>query len=187
MEYFKILNENSDRMLDLISDLLTISRIESEKIIADKKSFSAKDMAEKLIAEFGPALKASNIEVGLHTPENLPDIFSDPEKIKLVMENLLDNAVKYSKPRGKIAITLSAKDNRFLFEIRDDGIGIPKDDQKYVFQKFFRSKNITSHETQGSGLGLNIAKSVLEICRGKIGFKSEENKGSTFWFSIPVK
>lgn len=74
-----------------------------------------------------------------------------------------------------------------MLSVKDGGVGIPKEDQKHIFQKFFRSGNVLKYQTQGSGLGLYIAKSIVERSGGKIGFKSEENKGSTFWFTIPIK
>jgi len=73
------------------------------------------------------------------------------------------------------------------FEVEDSGVGIPQEDQKYIFQRFFRSANVMRHQTEGSGLGLYIAKSIIEKSGGKIGFNSQENKGSTFWFTIPIK
>ncbi|MDP1538606.1 MAG: ATP-binding protein [bacterium] len=79
------------------------------------------------------------------------------------------------------------KNNRHLYvEVKDNGVGIPKDDQKYIFQKFFRSANIKRHQIEGSGLGLYIAKSMIEKSGGKIGFKSQEDVGSTFWFTLPL-
>ena len=82
---------------------------------------------------------------------------------------------------------MKKKGKNLYFEIKDNGVGIPKGDQKYIFQKFFRSENILRYQTQGSGLGLYISKAIVERSGGKIGFKSEENKGSTFWFTLPIK
>ena len=86
-----------------------------------------------------------------------------------------------------IRIRLSKKDNDIHFSIKDNGVGIPKKDQKYIFQKFFRSENIVRYQTQGSGLGLYISKAIINRAKGKIGFESEEGKGSTFWFTLPIK
>lgn len=187
LEYFKVLKENSDRMRELISDLLIISRIETAKFPLKKKEFSLVELIKELIKGLEPLAKASNVEVKFEPKADSPKIFADPSQIQLVIENLLDNAIRYIKEKGKVGIKLKRKDGDLYFEIDDTGVGIPKEDQKYIFQKFFRSENVMRYQTQGSGLGLYIAKSIIERSGGKIGFKSEEGKGSTFWFILPLK
>lgn len=186
-EYFKIIKENSGRMHDLVSDLLTVSRIESAKLPFKKQEFSMEELTKSLIHEYKALASASNVGVVFLDDKNLPKAFSDPSRIKLVMENLLDNAIRYSNEKGRIEIKLSSKNNDILFSIKDSGVGIPQKDHKYIFQKFFRSENILRHQTKGSGLGLYISKEIIKRAKGKIGFNSEENKGSTFWFTIPTK
>jgi len=187
LEYFSILRENSDRMRELVKDLLTVSRIETARLSFKKEMFSLERLIKELISSFEPFSKASNTEISFQAEKDLPMILSDREKIKLVIENLIDNAIRYTKGKGKIEIKLKKKDGNLYFEIKDNGVGIPKGDQKYVFQKFFRSKNASRYQTEGSGLGLYIVKSILEKAKGKIGFRSQEGKGSTFWFILPIK
>jgi len=186
-EYFRILKENSARMGELVSDLLIVSRIETATLPLKKKEISLPELINKLISEFEPFAKASNVEIEFRPQKDLPKVFADPTQIRLVVENLIDNAIRYIKDKGKVEIRLERIDKNLYFEIRDNGVGIPKEDQKYIFQKFFRSENILRYQTQGSGLGLYITKSIVERSRGKIGFRSEENKGSTFWFTLPIK
>jgi len=185
LEYFKILKENSARMRELVSDLLIVSRIETAKLPLKKKEISLEDLVRKIIEELEPFAKASNVKVEFGAKENLPKVFADPSQIRLVIENLLDNAIRYIKEKGRVEIKLEKIDKYCRFEIKDTGVGIPKEDQKYIFQKFFRSENVMRYQTQGSGLGLYIAKSIVEKSRGKIGFKSQEGIGSTFWFTLP--
>jgi signal transduction histidine kinase len=187
LEYFKILKENSARMRELISDLLIVSRIETAKLPLKKKEISLEDLIRKIIEELEVFSKASNVKVELRVKENLPKVLADPSQIRLVVENLLDNAIRYIKERGRVEIKLDKIDKHCRFEIKDTGVGIPKNDQKYIFQKFFRSENIMKYQTQGSGLGLYIAKSIIEKSGGKVGFKSQEGIGSTFWFTLPIK
>ena len=185
-EYFKILKENSARMGELVSDLLIVSRIETAQLPFKKQEFALDDLINALIKGFEPFAKASNVEIKFRPEKNLPRVLADPSQVRLVIENLLDNAVRYVKEKGEVEIRLEQKKNNFYFEIRDTGVGIPKEDQKYIFQKFFRSENILRYQTQGSGLGLYISKAIVERSGGKIGFKSQEGKGSTFWFTIPI-
>jgi len=186
-EYFRILKENSERMKELVSDLLTISRIEQGKLSLKKERISLQGLIEKVIKELEISAKVSNVEISFDSEENLPQIIVDPDQIKLVIGNLLDNAIRYIEERGKTEIDLKKKNDNLYVEVKDNGVGIPKDDQKYIFQKFFRSANIKRHQTEGSGLGLYIAKSIIEKSGGKMGFKSQEGIGSTFWFILPIK
>jgi len=186
-EYFKILKENSARMGELVQDLLTVSKIETATLPLKKREISLENLIRELISEFEPFAKASNVEIEFKPQKDLPKVFADPSQIRLVVENLLDNAIRYIKDRGRAEILLEKKGKNLYFEIKDNGVGIPKGDQKYIFQKFFRSENILRYQTQGSGLGLYISKAIVERSGGKIGFKSEENKGSTFWFTLPIK
>lgn len=184
-EYLKILEENAKRMGELISDLLVVSRIEQGRFTPRKENFFLKESINKVIEEAKIFLEATSTEVNFKSEENLPKIFSDPSQIKIVIANLLDNAIRYSRGRGKIEMKLEKKGRDLCFKIKDNGVGIPKDDKKFIFQKFFRSQNALKEQTSGSGLGLYIAKSIIEKAGGKIGFKSQEGIGSTFWFTLP--
>jgi len=186
-EYFKILKENSDRMGELIKDLLIVSRIETAKLPIKKVEFSLEDLVKELIKEFRPFAQASNVEIEFQAKRNLPKIFADPSQIRLVIENLSDNAIRYIDGKGVVEIKVERQEKNLYLEIRDTGVGIPEEEQKYIFQKFFRSENVLKYQTQGSGLGLYISRAIIEKSGGKIGFKSEENKGSTFWFTLPLK
>lgn len=187
VEYFRILKENSARMRELVKDLLTVSRIETKTLPLKKKEISLIELTKELISEFELFTKASNVKVKFQAQENLPKVFADPSQIKLVIENLLDNAIRYIKNKGIVEIKLEKKGKKLYFEIKDNGVGIPQEDQKYIFQKFFRSENIMRYQTQGSGLGLYITKSIVEKSGGKMGFRSQERKGSTFFFTLPLK
>jgi signal transduction histidine kinase len=188
LEYFQILRENSERMQELIKDLLIISKLETANLPLKFSNFSFKDLLESLIEEFRPYAKASNLEIELKIENSqLKNIRSDSEKLKIVIENLLDNAIRYSQKKGRVKILAEKRNKNLYFQIDDEGIGIPKEDQKFIFQKFFRAKNAMITQTNGTGLGLYISKEIIKKLKGKIGFKSQEQKGSTFWFSIPIK
>ena len=186
LEYLKILKENNTRMLELVSDLLIVSRIEQGKLVFKKENVSLKSIIEKKIEDEKLFAEASNVEIVFKAEEGLPNIFIDPHQIEIVIENLLDNAIRYTKEKGKIEIKLKKKNNNLYCEIKDEGVGIPQHDKKYIFQKFFRSENALKRQTEGSGLGLYIASSIIEKSKGKIGFESQEDIGSTFWFTLPI-
>lgn len=186
-EYFKIFQDNLIRMEELIKNLLMVSRIENTDFPSEKKHFSLKEIVEESIKEFKLLAEASHVEIKFEGEKNLPEVFADPSQIKLVINSLLDNAIRYIKDRGIVSIKLQNCKKYIYFEITDTGVGISKKDQKYVFQKFFRAENTMRYQTQGNGLSLFIAKAIIKNSGGKIGFKSQEGVGSTFWFTLPIK
>ena len=185
-EYHTIIKENSERMNDLVNNLLTISRIESGNFPLNKQNVSLVKVTQGLINKFKAYTTASNIRVSLDVQGETKDVFTDPLWLEQVVENLLDNAIKYTKGGGEIKITIKQKDGRIDFGIADQGMGIPKEEQKYIFQKFFRSTNVSKAKTHGSGLGLNIVKKVVELSGGSVWFQSQEGKGTTFFFVLPT-
>jgi len=187
LEYFRILRENIGRMGELVKDLLIVSRIEQGRLPFQKMETSLTESVQGLISNLEPFARASNVKIKLEAEGNLPEILTDPSQLKLIIENLLDNAIRYIKDKGEVEIKLRKRKNEVYFEVKDSGVGIPNQDQKYIFQKFFRAQNILRYQTQGTGLGLYIAKSIIDRAGGKMGFKSKEGKGTTFWFTLPIK
>lgn len=185
--YYQALKENTSRMEELVSDLLTVSRIEQGSISFKNIEFSLKYLVEGIISRFKLFVEGSNIKIKFEAKDSLSRAFGDPTQIKIVVENFIENAIRYTKKQGMVNIKIKENLRGLIFEIVDTGLGIPKKDQKYIFQKFFQAKNVLKHKTQGLGLGLYICKSIIEKSRGKIGFKSQEGIGSTFWFTLPIK
>lgn len=183
--YLGLIKESNERMIRLVNDLLDVSRIEMGRIILNPCQVNLYILIKKIIDNYALLAKASNIDINLEANETLPNAYVDPEKISLVIQNLVDNAVKYTKGKGEVKITATADGDHVKVMIKDTGVGIPKSQQKHIFQKFFRSDNIMKHQTVGTGLGLFIAKAIIEDSNGKIWFESEENKGTTFYFTLP--
>lgn len=186
VDYFKILKENSERMSSLISDLLMVSRINEKKIALRMEKISLTDIIKNVIEETKILADKAKVKIEFKQEGQVPEIISDSFQIQQIFKNLLENAVRYTQEQGRVNALIKQKGDYLYIEVKDTGFGIPKDDQKYIFERFFRSENIKRHRTEGSGLGLFIAKSLTEKLGGKIGFYSKENQGSTFWFTLPI-
>jgi len=184
--YLTLIKESNERMIKLVNDLLDVSRIEMGKIIIRPIQVNLYILIQKIIDGFTPLARASNIDIALEAQETLPNVYADPEKISLIIQNLIDNAIKYIKGQGSIKISVQPVSGSVRVSVKDTGVGIPANQQKHIFQKFFRSDNIMKHQTVGTGLGLFIAKAVVEENGGKIWFDSKEGQGTTFYFTLPI-
>ena len=179
--------ESNDRMIGLVNDLLGADRIDSGKARYLFAPLDITEMIESVLYEVASQAKTREVAISFKKPPvSLPPVQGDAERLRAVLQNLLENAVKYSRPEGSIALTLSVEKEMALVSIKDNGIGIPKDEQEHIFSRFFRAKNAVKVETDGSGLGLYIAKAIIERHGGKIWFEGKENEGVTFSFTIPL-
>lgn len=186
-EYFINVKENIARMVELIDDLLIVSKIEQGSFSIAKKEIFLKDLIGDLVERYRIFAEASRIKLNFYSQENLPKIFTDSSLLKIVIENLIDNAIRYTRGGGVVDIKLTKEKYKILFAIKDSGVGIPQQEQKHIFQKFFRAENISKERTKGSGLGLYVCRSILKSLGGQIWFKSELGKGTTFYFKLPIK
>ena len=180
------IDQLSVRMIRLVNDLLDVARIDQKRLVLRKESVDLCKIIEETISEMAPIAKSRNIEITSSWSKNNPKIIGDTIRLKMVVENLLSNAIKYTTNRGKIDIKVVKKDNSLILSIKDNGVGIPEEQQDRVFDKFFRSDNVVKYQTEGTGLGLYISKSIIEQLGGKIWFQSVENLGSIFSFSLPT-
>lgn len=200
-EYFKIINQNIGRMNDLVQDLLMVSRLEQGRLPLKLEAIDLVEFVREMIKRFEPTAQAAKVTLILSTdpsPEvkpgtnptnnsNRPRVLADASQLKIILENFISNAIRYSKSGGTVNVAIKQKNKEAQVLVKDEGIGIPRKDQKFIAQKFFRAENARTHQPQGTGLGLSISRTLLERLGGKMGFKSQENKGSTFWFTLPIK
>jgi signal transduction histidine kinase len=165
---------------------LDVTKIDQGRLVLKKERVDMAETVSEVVDILLPLVKAKKMNIVVKKKNKILMALSDQEKIKLVIENLISNSIKYTKNRGKIEISLSKNSGFVVFSIRDNGVGIPKSQQNQIFSKFFRSDNIVKYQTEGTGLGLYIAKSIVEQSGGKVWFQSREDVGSVFNFSLPI-
>ena len=185
-EFIEKIYESNEKMIKLINDLLDVTRIEEGRYLYRPVLASLENEVQFVVNSYKEEIEKRKLKLEFKEPKKkLPQVMLDVEKMRLAIQNLLDNAIRYTHSGGQVTISLKGDKNKVEFRISDTGIGIPKDQQKRVFTKFFRGANAVKIETGGTGLGLYITKNIIEAHDGKILFKSEEGKGSTFYFSLP--
>lgn len=179
---------SNDRMIKLVADLLNISHIESgSKFVIEKKLINIITLIKTVIIENLILAKKTNRNLTITLSNNTPKklmVNIDSLKIIQVLNNLINNAVKYADNNSEIKIDLVNKKNEVVFSVKNKGVGIPLKQQRRIFEKFFRGANIITKEAVGNGLGLYIAKSIIETHGGKMWFESVPNKETTFYFSL---
>lgn len=186
-EYIKAIYDSNERMIKLVDDLLSVSRIDTgRKFEIRKKKVNIVQEFKMVIDRYTVIARQRGIKIVCQKdcPTKLM-VNADPDKLSEVFANIVSNAVKYSKDKGKVEISVSEEKEDYVFAVKDSGLGIPKDQQDKIFEKFFRAENVKKHQVEGNGLGLYIARSIIEAHNGKIWFKSQKDKGTTFYISIP--
>jgi PAS domain S-box-containing protein len=178
--------QSNERMISLVNDLLNVARIEEGRFVYGFTKISFSDLVNETIDSFQTTANMKNIRINFKKPETGIDIMADKEKIKLAVQNLIENAINYSPSGSDVTILLDCDKMNLTLGVRDQGMGIPRRQQERVFSKFFRGENAIRMETEGTGLGLFLTKNIVEKHGGKIWFETEEGKGSTFFIRLPI-
>ncbi len=179
--------QNNNFMVKVVNDLLRIARFEEKGLNLQPKFTNLKPILKEIVKNHEIIAKAFNCEIKFIIENKLPDVYIDSIQIKTVIDAIIDNAIRYTKNKGEIKITLKKSKDHLLIKVHDKGIGIPSNEHEKVFSKFFRGRNAMKSQSEGLGLNLYLSKKIIDLSGGRISFISKENVGTTFRLYLPLK
>ncbi len=192
-EYVRTVMEKGDQLLQLITGILDISRMEAGQMKFSREPFELAEVVSVALSTIAPHARTKKLNIHLELPDELPRLLGDRDKVRQVLLNLLGNAVKFTPEGGAITIRayLQHADedvprDMMRVDVSDTGIGIAPEHQGRVFDPFYQVDNSSTREYGGTGLGLNIVRRFIEAHGGRVGVESEEGRGATFWFTLPI-
>lgn len=185
--FLKVVQQETERMIRLVTDLLRLSRIDSKEAHFKRRPTPLNGLLEEAVTRFQMACDKKGIALHLDAPRHLPSVWVDKDEIGRVLDNLLSNAVKYTPDGGTVRVSAAKKMPTFVeVKIQDSGIGIPKKDLSRIFERFYRIDKARSRSMGGTGLGLSIAQEIVHAHGGQIDIESDVNEGTTVRFTLPV-
>ena len=184
-EFLSIIDEESDRLSELISNLLDMSRIEAGTLRVEPDLIDLRPIVQDTVAEFQVMTRDHHFRH--HIPATLPLVWADPRRTRQVLRNLVENAVKYSPEGGPIIITVLSLASEVEISVSDQGLGIEPEHLAHIFDRFYQVDSASTREVQGAGLGLSISKAIVEAQRGRIWAESKVGAGSTFYFTVSLE
>jgi signal transduction histidine kinase len=182
-EALRQINASAERLTRLIEDLLSVSRIESGRLVARTEPERLDEVIDDVVATFD---EREDRPLVLEVDPHLPEVMADRDKLVQILTNLVSNALKYSEPPSEVRIEAAKVASTVQVAVSDHGIGLTEEEQAQLFSKFFRADRDEVRDAGGTGLGLYIAKSLVEMQDGRLWVSSELGRGSTFSFSLPV-
>jgi two-component system sensor histidine kinase KdpD len=182
-DLLSVINEESDRLNRLVGEAAEVAQLDSHQLQFDFAAHHIREAIDAAIQRSQPALRTHHLEVTV--PQNLPPVRMDVDRITEVLVHLLDNAAKYSPPDAPIHLTVERRDSEVLISVADHGPGVDEMEQELIFEKFYRGRNQRTL-IQGTGMGLAIAKAIVDLHGGKMGVTSQIGRGSVFYFSLPI-
>jgi signal transduction histidine kinase len=186
VRFLSTVKSNIDRMANLVQDLLDISRIEAGRIKIERKPLDMSQVVREVSETVAEAVREAGLVLEVKVDPGLPTVQADRGLVIQVLLNLVSNAYRYTPAGGRITVSVFGSDDAIQVDVTDTGIGIPEDEQVTVFERFYRADHPVVRERTGTGLGLPIAKSLVEMHRGKLWVQSQVDQGSTFSFTLPL-
>ena len=185
MRFLGVISSEADRMTRIVKDLLTLTRLDYNRMEMHMQPMDLRELGQKAADAMEGQASGQGLTLTCTLPEEMPQVLGDAERIQQVIINIITNAIKYNKPQGAIYITGGTEGEKVFLRVEDTGIGVPKEDLKRLFERFYRVDKARSRESGGTGLGLAIAKQIVESHGGSIGFDSEYGKGSVVTLYLP--
>jgi PAS domain S-box-containing protein len=185
-QFLGVVERNSHRLLHLVGDLLFLAQVEAGKLVLDVGALDLGAVASESVETARPQAEAKGITLTLATGP-VPLIAGDRARMAQLLDNLVSNAIKFTPQGGRVDVRVRSLQDQAVLEVRDSGMGIPVDEQEFLFERFFRTSNATEHAIQGTGLGLAISKAIVEAHSGRITVTSEEGAGTTFQVALPLQ
>ncbi len=185
-EFFNIVRQSNDNMINIVNSLLDVSRLDVGKIKLILEKVSPVFLLSQVVADKRRDASVKGINLNIDAEEHLPEVQTDIARTKVVLSNLIDNAIKFSKENSDIVISLYRDGSKVVFSIEDFGAGMSKEKKKKIYKKLFKGENIFKYQTKSFGLGLFTSKFIVDALGDELRFESEEGVGSRFWFSLPI-
>ena len=186
MRLLRNIDRSTQRLESIVSDLLDLSRLQSGRVQLSLRTIDLNDVAAEAVAMVRPLADGKQQTLNLALPKRPSLANGDRQRLGQVLVNLLSNAVKYTPNRGRVVVSVGQQDQEIVCGVEDDGPGIPVEEQERIFERFYRPDNAPTLANQGTGLGLPIAKALIELHEGRIWLRSESGRGSAFYIALPV-
>ncbi len=186
-DFLKIVKNNVGRLVDLIDDLLDMSKVEAGEVRLRREQVSVAEVAYEVCETLYAQFTERTISIAIDVADNLPSITADRQRLRQIILNLVSNACKYTTNGGHVDLVVSHDEREVRVDVRDTGVGIPEEAQQFIFTPFFRADNPLRDAAGGTGLGLSITKTLIDLHGGRIWFESKVDEGSTFSFALPIK
>ena len=185
-EFMQDMNHEIDRLSGIITDLLTLTKMDSEETAIKHEKFDFTELCIGAVHALQPAAEKNRLTLTMDVAKDVT-LQGDESKLGQVIYNLIDNAIKYTPEGGSVHVTMKADGRNAVFAVKDTGVGIPEEDAKHIFDRFYRVDKARSRETGGTGLGLSIVRQMVQLHRGEIKVDSTPGKGSTFTVTLPLR
>ena len=185
-EFMQDMNHEIDRLSGIITDLLTLTKMDSEETAIKHEKFDFTELCIGAVHALQPAAEKNRLTLTMDVAKDVT-LQGDESKLGQVIYNLIDNAIKYTPEGGSVFVTMKTDGRNAVFAVKDTGVGIPEEDAKHIFDRFYRVDKARSRETGGTGLGLSIVRQMVQLHRGEIKVDSVFGKGSTFTVTLPLR